>query len=133
MALNTLALIFVSEQLEYLAHHWFGLLQLDRAQGEDEAFEWGLIVRTSAYAFTVNQAGFACFCEERAIKWNDLVAANYHGHALRLAVERMTAVAPDRDELIALLRVRGGEMPEPTTVENQLENWRRIAAQMVSE
>jgi hypothetical protein len=126
IALHTLALIYVSEQLEHVASYWFARDRVDPADPDAEA-DWLLVAILSAYAYTVNRDAFGRLCAERGIAYDALIAANYHGWVLGVAEENMPAAAPTREEVTELLRGRGQTDSEPITADRALDGWRRLA------
>jgi hypothetical protein len=107
LMLHTLTLIFVSEQLDHVATHWLARGRLGTEDDDAEA-DWCLVAVLSAYAYTVDLDAFRRFCAERNIDYTAQVKANYHGWLLMLADDNMPAAAPTREEVVRLLRGRGG-------------------------
>jgi hypothetical protein len=128
MLAHTLALIYVSEQLDHAGNHLLAVTQV----GEDAAgtSDWGVLAAVRAYLFCVNGEGFRRFCVGRHFDAEGLVAANYGGCLLKLAEERLSALAPDRTELVAILKAYGIADARPPTADDEFRSWKAMAVQI---
>jgi hypothetical protein len=104
--INILALVFITEQLEYaFAYRDF----TDRAEClEDSA--WKYLSLTAAYMFAINAEGWKQFCAEMNVDAECLVDGNYRGFMLRLAREWMPP-APAQEEVKQAARKAKPELP----------------------
>jgi hypothetical protein len=125
LAANVLALVYVSEQLDYAANYWHALWRLEDADDADPA-TWRLAADVSAYVFARNAEAWRSFWQELHIDADALSAANHHGWLLRYCEERMPGVAPTREELAARLRRHGADDPQPVTADDLRASWRQL-------
>jgi hypothetical protein len=125
IALNTLSLMYIAEQLDHLAVYWHALWRLDDDQ-DQKPLDWKVCAEGSAYVFTRNTEAWKRFCAGLNIDAAALTAGNYLGWMLQHAERHMPKVSPSRADLCATLRAWGVDQPNPVTVEDLLTSWQRF-------
>src|SRR5262249_39163293 len=123
LVLNVLALIYITEQLDYLANYWHAVWRL--GDPDDPApTAWLFPADVAAYVFTCNAHAWRQFCGEVHIDADQLTAGNHAGWMLAYGEAQIPQVAPTRNTLMAHLRERGVEDPQPITEDDLLARWR---------
>lgn len=124
MALSTLSLMYITEQLDHLAVYWHAVWRLTTE--EDNPSDWKMLADASAYVFRCNAEAWRRFCGGLNIDPGVLAASNYRGWMLQYAESCMPNVAPSREDACATLRACGFEDPKPVTADDRLASWRRF-------
>lgn len=122
MALNTLALMYITEQLDHLATYWYALWRLNDAE-DKKPLDWKVCADTSSYVFACNSQAWKRFCAHLNIDATLLTTGNYRGWILTYAETHMPNAAPSRDDLRSTLRECGVEDPHPVTADDLLADW----------
>jgi len=122
--INTLALIYLTEQLDALANYWHALWRLDDPT-DAEPEDWLLMADMSAYYFVCNADAWRRFGSELNLDPDYLAISNYRGWLLQFCAQRMPKNAPTREALIARYREQG-RAGEPLTADAMLQGWRHI-------
>ena len=125
-ALNVLALIYVSEQLNAAAIYFFAQMKKQSGGDEldDEPLDWQLLADVHAYFFTANAEAWRRFCVELDLVPTALVDLNHQGWMLRYCEERMPAQAPDPETLLSEMRHASHDLPELVTADGLLSSWK---------
>jgi hypothetical protein len=129
IALNTLALIFLTEQLDSCANYWHATWWLAYPDGKPPD-DWLFIRETSAYRLCRNAEAWRRFCAEENFDADQLAQGNYSGCMLDYWTAGMAEHAPTRATLIEMFQARGIANPEPVTTETLLEGWRSMWRQL---
>lgn len=125
IAANVLALVYVTEQLDYAANYWHALWR--HADPDDPGpASWQLAADLSAYIFARNAEAWRMFWQEMHIDADALTDANHHGWLLRFCEQRMPTVAPTREDLIERMRRPGADDLQPITTDDLVASWRRL-------
>lgn len=128
-ALNVLAMLHITEQLDAAAGYFFALWCLDYV--DDPCPEnWLLSADALAYRFVVNADAWRRFCGELGIAADALTAANHRGWFLGYCEQHMPANAPTADALRARLAECGRDVTELVTADQLLASWRNLLRSM---
>jgi hypothetical protein len=113
LMLGTLALSYVSEQLEeaavYLLSRW-----KDAAAPEDDLRQ-ELMSSYSSYRFRVGSEGWRLFCEEIGVDADYLIASNYRGTMLKTCSRFICKWSPTLEQLKELMELAGSTLAAPPT------------------
>src|SRR5262245_12179496 len=105
-ALHTLALMYITEQLDAAAGYFFALWKMQDADNPRPE-DWLRAAEARAYFFTANADAWRRFCAELGIAPEALTTANHQGWFLRFCEENMPANAPMADALESQLQDDG--------------------------
>jgi hypothetical protein len=129
MGIQTLTLIYLTEQLDLLVEYWHSSWRLEVEPDKN----WKGLRDASAYRLVCNADAWRRFCEGLAIDPGVLTSGNYGGWLLKYCLERMPTMAPSREELAVQLRDAGCLDGEPVTSDCLLKKWQDMWAQMYGE
>jgi hypothetical protein len=117
--LNTMALIYVNEQLEQAGQllHAFWMINLE---GDPDG-RWNAIAAAAAYRFRIGKLAWEEFTAEIGVDGELLVRANYQGTLLDMCAENICNLAPARGQLQAACGVDVN-----TCVADLVESWRQL-------
>ncbi len=130
MSLHTLALMYITEQLDAAATYFFAVWQMGH-DDDPRTIDWPLAADASAYFFTANLDAWRRFCSELDVSPEVLTTGNHpRGWILGFCEERMPANAPTVEALQERLRAAGQELLRPVTAESLLASWRNLLRMM---
>jgi hypothetical protein len=125
MALNTMSLMYITEQLDHLASYWHAVCQFLITE-DKKRLHWKTSADAFAYVFSLNAEAWKRFCGGLNIDAAFLTTSNSLGCMLAFAESCMPNVAPSRDELRTTLGEYGVEDPNPVTADDLLASWQRL-------
>lgn len=138
--LHTIALIYVTEQLEYagmVANARGMVLQSSEATEGEQALFWLKVILIYSYMFKVGREGWELFCNRIEIDGELLVGENYQGVLLEMLGDNVVGLAPSAEEVRKVVFEDGGgdgereENAEATsrtviTAESKAKVWRMM-------
>jgi hypothetical protein len=131
MALHTLALTYIGEQLDAAANYFFALWRLEDP-ADPRPDDWLLAAESAAYFFTANAEAWRQFCDGLGIAPGELTAANRGGLFLAYCKERMPENAPTAEALSARFARNGRDVTQLVTAEELLASWQELFGPMTA-
>ena len=127
--LHTLALVYVSEQLEAAGAYFFAAMKIVGGVEDlaDEELRFLLFCYdVHAYVFHIKAQAWRKACEGLGLDPDHLVQSNYLGWLLPFCEGQMGTMAPSRERLEERFRDLGYDPTDLITVESQTESWRGL-------
>ena len=124
MAVHTVTLIYVTEQLDYAAL-FFQAMWYTMAFGDEDG-DWDFVANISAYRFRIGQEAWRQLMQKLGINGAWLVRSNHAGTALNLCAKRLSGIAPSAEQMTDVLKSRGLPSDEMVTADDLYRSWRKM-------
>jgi len=128
MALNTFTLLYLTEQLEHVGGHFFGMMSVrdGKLQDEQMLIDMAAMACIHAYCFHTKAQGWKKFCASIDLDPKALIGGNYDGMMLELCEGQMAKFVPPPEELLDWFRSKGLETKDLMTADSEFRSWRRL-------
>ncbi|GAA4440245.1 hypothetical protein [Bremerella cremea] len=124
MAIHTLSLMHIAEQLDRAAVALLAVLRL--SQGDPQSAFWEEMAILHGWNFSVEREGWELFAKELGVRASWLIETNHRGVFLEYFGDQLAALSPEHGEVEKLLEKRGQSASELATAQSVARSWRGL-------